>query len=48
MFDFHFLDISFLYHRVENLDANGSDGSISGKVDPFNIFQEKNEINTSN
>jgi hypothetical protein len=47
MFDFHFFDMPFVYHKVENLMANGSDGSTSGKVAPSGIFQEKNAINSS-
>jgi hypothetical protein len=47
VFDCHCFDMSFVYHNVENLAANGYDGSISGKVAPSGIFQATNEINTS-
>jgi hypothetical protein len=46
MFDFHCFDMSLVYHKVENLEANDSDGLISRKVAPLGIFQAKNVINT--
>jgi len=46
-FDYHYFDMSFLYHKVENLVTNGSNGSTFEKVAPSGIFQETNDINTS-
>jgi hypothetical protein len=42
--DFHCFAMSLVYHRVENRAANGSEGSIFGKVAPSGIFQETNAI----
>jgi hypothetical protein len=36
--------MSLVYHKVENLAANDSDGSISRKVAPLGIFQVTNVI----
>jgi hypothetical protein len=44
MLECHFFDISLVYHKVENLAANGSDGSISKNVAPSGIFQVTNAI----
>jgi hypothetical protein len=40
--------MSLVYHKVENLTPNDSDGSISRKVAPSGIFQATNAINTIN
>jgi len=48
MFDFHGFAISFIYHKVEKIVANGSDGSNSGKASPSGIFQVTNVIKINN
>jgi hypothetical protein len=40
------LFISVEYHRVANFAASGSNDSMSGKVTPFDISQETNEMRT--
>jgi hypothetical protein len=46
--DCHFFAISLEYHKVVNLPASGSDGSISGKVAPSDISQATKETRINN
>jgi hypothetical protein len=48
MLDCHYFVMLLVYHKVENLVANDSDGSISGKVAPSGIFQATDVIKMIN